>query len=193
MAGIGALFGGLKGARIAIASVLGLVVLVGIGFGVWVLWEQHQERVRDAQEKAREAETSQWLARIDACNKRFSPNNDVKFERCTENPDSVPCWTAPDKNGGQLDMNSFRDLKGNLVPPKPDQICYPGVGPIPSVSQVLAAANRNEQEDIARRAKIIACVEAFKKVNNPAFSVCVENPDVRPIPLGATTGQVGPR
>ena len=86
-------------------------------------------------------------------------------------------------------MNSFRDLKGNLIPPKPDQICYPP-SPILSVSHVMAAADRNDQED-KRRARIEACVEAFKKVNNPAFSVCVENPDVRPIPLGATIGQVG--
>lgn len=37
----------------------------------------------------------------------------------------APCWTAPDAKGLQFDQNSFKDLTGRPIPPKPDRVCYP--------------------------------------------------------------------
>jgi hypothetical protein len=37
----------------------------------------------------------------------------------------APCWTAPDPKGMQFDQNSFKDLRGEPIPPKPDRVCYP--------------------------------------------------------------------
>lgn len=37
----------------------------------------------------------------------------------------APCWTAPAANGLQFDQNTFKDLNGRPIPPKPNRVCYP--------------------------------------------------------------------
>lgn len=101
--------------------VLGFAVL---GVGSFYGWNRYQDRKRAEAGRKKHAEL------VAACMKRgatIGADADTNLQAACENePDTVfksACWS--NDKGFQFDQNSVTDPKGNPIPAKADQVCYP--------------------------------------------------------------------
>lgn len=110
------------------AGKVGLLVLgfAVLGVGSFYGWNRYQNRKREEADRKKHAEL------IAACMKRgaiVGAGADTNLQAACENdPDTVfksACWSKPNAKGFQFDQNSVADSKGNPIPPKADQVCYP--------------------------------------------------------------------
>jgi len=100
--------------------------IAALGLGSFYGWTTYQERKREAAERRKHAEL------VASCMRRgaiIGADADTNLRAACENdPDSTfksPCWSKPNLDGMQFDLNSEADLNGNPIPPKPNQVCYP--------------------------------------------------------------------
>jgi hypothetical protein len=118
--------------------ILGLVVLGVVGalclYG-WIKYDAYRTEKRQA------AEAAAYQAKLKACialntGKQGNVSDHLADaidqvaaeETCKANPDAKPaCWSKPNASGFQIDQNSEQTLEGKLIPPNPNQTCYPNV------------------------------------------------------------------